>query len=200
MSTNPTSFRFPLNLQGKAHEDVVEAIQYHDDAITDLQQAIPKLKSQINGTIATAAAAGANVVGGASEAITQIIANFGFVNNQTGNVSYTTLQSDFGGLIVLDDPSPVAVSLSVLSSAPGIQLPWWAVFLNLGAGTTTLTPQSGTISYAGTLGAASMTIATGNFALVYFDGTDFWAALGISTGGGGGASNDFAQIFQLMGA
>lgn len=55
MSSNPVSFRFPLNVEGKAHADVVEAIQYHDDAITDLQSAIPSLKSQIAAISKTAA-------------------------------------------------------------------------------------------------------------------------------------------------
>jgi hypothetical protein len=48
MSTNPPSFRSPQrNLEGKAHEDVVKAISFHDNAINDLQQAIPILKAQI---------------------------------------------------------------------------------------------------------------------------------------------------------
>ena len=98
---------------------------------------------------------------------------------------------------MLDDASPVAVTLAVLASMPGIQLPWWAVFLNLGAGTVTLTPATGTISYAGNIGAGSMPIATGLFSLVYFDGADFWAAT--SSAGGGSSPGDFSQVFMLMG-
>ena len=40
----------------------------------------------------------------------------------------------------------------------------------------TFTPGSGTISYIGNLGAASMTLATGYLTMIVFDGTNFWAA------------------------
>jgi hypothetical protein len=89
--------------------------------------------------------------------------------------AYTTLQSDYGKFIILDDASAIAVSLSVGSSAPAITVPWYAVFLNFGAGTATLTPITGTISYQGNLAAASMPVAQGSAATVAYDGTDFWA-------------------------
>lgn len=169
MTVNPVSMRFPLNLQGKAHDDVVEAIQYHDDAITDLQAAIPALKGQI-GTAAPASTATTTNVTQASEEIIQAPQNSGFVNNQTGVTAYTTLQSDSGSLIVLNDASPIAVTLSVLASAPGIQLPWATRFFNNGSGTATLTPATGTIN-----GSASYSLTAGNSISVYCDGTNFWA-------------------------
>ena len=172
---NPVSMRFPLNLQGKAHDDVVEAIQYHDDAITDLQAAIPALKGQIGTAAPASSAATTTNVTQASEEIIQAPQNSGFVNNQTGVTAYTTLQSDSGNLILLNDASAIAVTLSTSLVAPGVQLPWSTTFLNLGAGTATLTPASGTISYAGNFGAASMPVASGAKVRVWYDGTNFYA-------------------------
>jgi hypothetical protein len=97
--------------------------------------------------------------------------------------AYTTLQSDYGKFIILDDASAIAVTLSVGSSAPAITVPWYAVFLNFGAGTATLTPIDGTISYQGNLAAASMPVAQGSAATVAYDGTDFWAELVPLVGG-----------------
>ncbi len=178
MSTNPVSMRLPLGIEGKAEPEVVETIQYHDDAITDLQEAIPDLKAQIDSLVTTAAAAtgSTSTTSGSSQSITNIINNIGFVNPQQGVTAYATLPSDEGALILLGDASPIAVTLSVTGSSPGILLPWYAYFLNLGAGAATLTPASGSISYPGNLGAASMPVVTGTMALVYFDGTNFWAS------------------------
>jgi hypothetical protein len=57
-----------------------------------------------------------------------------------------------------------------LSAGGGIQLPWFTIFNNLGTGTATLTPSSGTIN-----GGASLSLPGGTFTTVYFDGTDFTA-------------------------
>jgi hypothetical protein len=179
MSTNPVSMRFPLAVEGKAEPEIVEALQYHDDAITDLQQAIPDLKSQIDAVTATAsatAASSSSTTSSSSQNVTNIINNIGFVNPQQGVTSYSTVPSDEGALILLSDASPIAVTLTSAGSVPGIILPWYAYFLNLGTGTATLTPASGTISYPGNISATSMPVATGTFALVYFDGTNFWAS------------------------
>jgi hypothetical protein len=186
MSTNPPSFRLPINVRGLVPDQVAEAIETHDDAITDLQQAISPLATQItalkSGTSSSTGTGTTTVENVSTEQITNnFVNNIGFVNNQTGVTSYATQQSDLGKIVVLDDASAIAVALT---SAPVITLPWYANFLNLGSGTATLTPVSGMISYAGHIGAGSMPIATGQFAFVYFDGTNFWAVLGISSGGG----------------
>ena len=61
MSTNLPSMRFPLNVRGKVDDSVAEALEYHDDAITDLQQAIPELKSQIKSATASTTSTTENV-------------------------------------------------------------------------------------------------------------------------------------------
>jgi hypothetical protein len=179
MSTNPPSFRLPINVRGLVDDKVAEAIENHDDAITDLQQAISPLATQItalkSGTSSSTGTGTTTVENVSTEQITNnFVNNIGFVNNQTGVTSYATQQSDLGKIVVLDDASAIAVALT---SAPVITLPWYATFINLGAGTATLTPVSGTISYSGNLGAASLPLSTGQLAIVGFDGTNFWAAV-----------------------
>lgn len=177
MTSTPTSFRLPPNLNGKAEPEVVQAFIDHDYAINDLQQAIPSLKSQIDALSPSTAAASSNTenVTNISETIISGGSEVGFVNNQTGVTAYQTQQSDSGSLIVLNDASAIAVTLSVLASVPGIQLPWTSTILNLGAGTATLTPATGTISYAGNIAAASMPVASGVKVSIWFDGTNFYA-------------------------
>jgi len=88
-----------------------------------------------------------------------------YVNNQSGVTSYATVSGDDGALIVFSDASPVAVSLTT-------QTPPWSCFIaNQGAGTVTLTPNTGTIN-----GAATLTILSGYWALVAFDSVNWWAA------------------------
>jgi hypothetical protein len=201
MSTNPPSFRTGFDSQiadmPAHHQQVIHTIF---NALTDLYGAIPSLKSQITSNKTAIAAAAASInTSTSSETVIISTSNIGTVNNQTGVTSYTTLPSDYGTFIIFDDASPVAVTLSGLGSGSGISLPWYASFLNFGAGTVTLTPSSGTITYATTLGATSMPVAQGNSAIVVYDGTNYWAIIIYSTGGGT-SPTDFTQIFMLMGA
>lgn len=177
--SNPVSFRYPFAVEGKAEPEIVEMLQFHDDKLVSLSSANQTLAAKVAALSPSTAAASSTTenVTNISEEIIQAPQNVGFVNNQTGVTAYTTQQSDSSSLIVLDDASPVAVTLNAAASTPGITIPWSAAFLNLGAGTATLTPASGTISYAGHLSAASMLIAQGQFALVWFDGTNFEAFL-----------------------
>jgi hypothetical protein len=103
------------------------------------------------------------------------VPQLGFVNLQTGVTAYTVQQSDAGNEIVLNDASPIAVTIN-----PAVlQVPWFTEISNQGAGTATITPQSGTIN-----GGASLTLPGGSWAEVRFDGTNFWADSPGSTVGG----------------
>ena len=87
----------------------------------------------------------------------------GYVNNQTGSTAYTTQGSDTGSLILINDSSPVGVTLNSTVSNP------YFVFIdNTGTGTATLTPSSGTIN-----GNASMPLLPGYFTIAFFDGNNW---------------------------
>ena len=107
---------------------------------------------------------GASGGGGANQFLGQ-----GLINNQTGETSYATGPGDNGILLILDDASAVAVTLTTDAA------PFFLLITNLGTGTVTLTPSTGTISYAGNLGAASVTLLSGYSATVWCDSTNWWA-------------------------
>jgi len=95
----------------------------------------------------------------------------GAVNDQSGVTTYATQSGDYGALVILNDASAIAVSL------PPQTPPWFCFIANQGTGTATLTPITGTISYASNSGASSMPIAGGYSAIVAFDGTDWWGSV-----------------------
>lgn len=178
-TTNADSFYFSsAHVSGKCDPEVEQALREHDNNFMNLKQSISSLKSQLTtGTSTSSTSSTATTTSGTSTStstITEVASTvLGYANDQTGVTSYATLQADYGKLILLDAASAVAVSLTT----SGFTLPWYADFLNLGAGVATLTPSTGVISYSGHLGAASMPITQGYFATVVFDGTNFWAEL-----------------------
>jgi hypothetical protein len=93
-----------------------------------------------------------------------IAGTVGGVANHSGVTSLTTVAGEYGSLLVLNDASPVAVTLSTQSP------PWFCWFTNLGAGVATLTPAAGTID-----GAASIYLTQYESAIVAFDGTNWFA-------------------------
>jgi hypothetical protein len=147
------------------------------NSIVDAQNAVPILKAQIDAN-KSAVASVTNTVTNNSTAsetiIQQIVSAYGTVNNQSGNVAYSTTQSDASAFIILSDASPVAVSLT---AAPVITLPWACVLVNEGVGLVTATPASGTISYPNNIAAASIPVAQGQAAIICFDGTNFFSVI-----------------------
>lgn len=179
MSTSPTpSSRFPFEPHiadmPPQHQYVLKNLW---NAVFDAQNAIPILKSQIDSN-KSAVASVTNTVTNNSTAsetiIQQIVSAYGTVNNQSGNVAYSTTMADASAFIILSDASPVAVSLT---AAPVITLPWACVLVNEGVGLVTATPASGTISYSGNLAAASLPLPQYFAAFISFDGTNFWAVI-----------------------
>lgn len=167
MSSLVTSFRLPPNLEGKAEPEVVEAIGFHDDAITDLQNAIPSLKSQIDALKSSSSSSSTtqNVTNNTETTIINT-STIGMVNDQTGNTSYSTQQTDYGAFITLSDSSAIAI---MLTQGTAITVPWYVSFINLGTGTATLTPETGLIN-----GAASFALPGNNGVTVAYDGANFW--------------------------
>ena len=164
------SFRLPISIPDSVHPAVREALTTHDQGLVVLNQAIKALSAKVTaGTTSTSTTTTEQV---SSETVVESSSTAGGVNNQTGVTAYTTQSSDNGGLIVLNDASAIAVTLSV--TAGGISTPWYCRMMNTGSGTATLTPVSGTVNYGTTLAAASYSLTSGNSIWVYFDGTNFW--------------------------
>jgi hypothetical protein len=95
--------------------------------------------------------------GGSSEFLGQ-----GLVNDQTGATSYATHPGDNGILLILNDASPVAVTLTTDAA------PFYLIITNFGAGTATLTPSTGTIN-----GGASLPLLQNQTVLVSCDSTNW---------------------------
>ena len=169
MAVNPTNSRFPFEAQIQAmppeHRYVIRNLW---SAIADAQNAVPILKAQIDAHT-TSIAANTTSINNSTASQTVVPPSpqtIGFVNSQVGNTTYSTTQADYGAFILLNDASPIAVSLTV---APVIQLPWYATFINYsGAGTATLSPVSGTIN-----SGASYSLLPNSAVTVAFDGTNF---------------------------
>jgi hypothetical protein len=192
MTTTISRFPFEPHI-AKLEPQVQYVIRNLWNAVADVQGAVPILKSQIDGnkTSIAAATSSSSSSGGGSETVSigsagvssfnnltgavTYIPQLGFVNLQTGVTAYTVQQSDAGEEIVLNDASPIAVTIN-----PAVlQVPWFTEISNQGAGTATITPQSGTIN-----GGASLTLPGGSWVEVRFDGTNFWADSPGSTVGG----------------
>jgi len=112
--------------------------------------------------------------GGGGGGGTTIVSNVLIVDNQTGVTTYTTTSGDNGSLLVLNDASPVGVTLA--GSTP----PYGLFIVNQGTGLVTLTPAapptgSSTITYPGSPAAASMPLLSGYGAILGFDGSSWWA-------------------------
>jgi hypothetical protein len=181
MTVNLESFRYPFETEIANESDGAKAAHRNAyQGILDLNQAVASLKSQLTSatTTTTTSSTSTSTSTGTQTVVTNTATTtIGYVNDQTGVTAYTTLQSDYAKFIILDDASPIAITLSVASSSPAITLPWYVSFLNFGAGTATLTPIDGTISYRENLAAASMPVAQNCAATVVYDGTNFWADL-----------------------
>lgn len=168
MSANqPTSFRYPFNLAGKVHPEAEGAIRYAFSGLKDLNDAVRSLSNKINAIPATPAAAAATttIVAGGSSAFPNPSA--GAVNDQTNQTAYTIQQSDYGALILLNDASPITITLN-----SGVTTPFFTFIENLGSATANLIPDqaTATINNIGDLGLPSAMSA-----IVFFDGHNWWA-------------------------
>ncbi len=195
---NPPSFRLAFESQIATLSPEVQRVHRTTlNAITDLQSAIPELMKQLDtkvsksttstpttATGSNAPATKASVSAAISAAISGLTSTFrellpGGVNLQAGVTAYQTVQTDYGALLVFNDASPVALTMAVTASLPGITLPWYCAVLNEGAGTVTITPVSGQIN-----GGATVDVHTGELAFIFYDGTDFWAGVTAASGSG----------------
>lgn len=98
-------------------------------------------------------------------------------NAQTGT-TYTVLSTDRANYVSFSNASAIAVTLPQ-SGSTGFASNFVFVTCDIGAGTTTITPTTSTISFstgaAYTSGSATMTLTTGQCAWIYSDNTNYFA-------------------------
>ncbi len=102
----------------------------------------------------------------------------GSVNAQTGT-SYSIGTTDARALVTFSNGSAIAVTLpqATTGDVSNFGPHFWFTALNLGAGTVTVTPTTSTIN-----GAATLTLLTNQGAIIFSDGTNYFAPA--ITGGG----------------
>lgn len=165
MSSNPLtpSFRrVHLIPDEAAHPAVRQNLRDNDKSITDLNQAVISLKAQV--TAAAAAAAPAASENTTTETVSESWQYLGSVNNQLGESSYTTQQSDDGAKILCGDSTAVSVTLN-----PAVTLPWFAIIGNDSTSGVSLFPGSGAAL------SGIQVIDPGCFVFVHYDGGTFWS-------------------------
>ncbi len=96
------------------------------------------------------------------------------VNAQTGT-SYALAAADLGALVTFNNPAAVAAAVpapvagqAAIGATLGCYRGWFCFVKNLGLGTVTFTPASGTIN-----GNATETLAAGHFGLLISDGSKY---------------------------
>lgn len=107
--------------------------------------------------------------------ISSYVPNIGGRNAQTG-ASFSISAGQRGQITTSNNAGAVAVGLDSTVSND-----YFAFFENVGAGTATLTPTSGTID-----GAANLAVAQNQGVVLFFDGTNWTTERGMGSGGGGG--------------
>ena len=169
MSANqPTSFRYPFSLEEeKAHPNVIAAIRYAFSGLKDLNDANRALNTKVNSLTPAATT---------QSAVTTVVASGGGTSPVLGTVNlqpnltpgaYSTQSADFGGLILVQSSVPFALTLD-----SGLTVPYFTTVYNLGAGTIIATPSTGMVN-----NVASLNLATDQFAIIFWDGANWWAVI-----------------------
>lgn len=164
MPNLPTSFRLPFHLSEDVHPEVRAALRWLHNSTKDLNDAVVAIKPQLGAAAAAPVAIAAPIAQVATAPSASIPNSIGTVNQQSGTF-YPLRGTDFGALVVLGNALPVAVSLDNTL----VVTPFYTVIENLGPSVATLTPATATIN-----GVASVPIASGGLALVFFDGISWW--------------------------
>ena len=152
--------------------DIYQAFTAQHAQISSIQSSIASKTSSSSSAASTGVSASQAASQAANIATQTIQSTFGTPNNQTGT-SYTPLNSDYAGIITLDNASPVAVSLT--NNGTGILEQFFTFVQNNGAGTATLTP----VSPATINGATSISLVQNQGAIIFFDGTEWFAVTSI---------------------
>lgn len=165
---NPPNVRYPFTLPEDLDPEVRRAIEFTFNGLTVHEQAFAALKPQLDSTASVANKAASTVVEGVTSFNSETGAvvffpNLGTVNDQLGNSSYLTQDSDNGAKIIVGDSTPVTVNLNNL-----VTTPWFTIIDNDSGTIASLVPAVGS-SIVG-----DSTIQPFCFGVVFFDGTTFW--------------------------
>jgi len=125
------------------------------------------------------------------------------INPQTGT-TYTYVASDRASHVTFSNAGAIAVTLPQAGTT-GFGNNFITSSCDIGAGTTTITPTTSTISYTNgttyTSAASTLPLTTGQCATIYTDNTNYFAILySGSTGSGTVASGTSGQIAVYTGA
>ncbi len=159
---NPISFRVPT-FDLTSHDGLDAAHRYVVSGIVDLNQAIVQLKGQIDTNHESVTNTILSSGGGGISPAPPTIGTLGVVNDQLGAASYTTLQSDNGKKLIVGDSAPVTINLS-----NAVTVPWFVIIDNDSSAVANLTPVGGSVF-------GQSFISGGCFAIVAFDGANFWS-------------------------
>lgn len=140
----------------------------------DHDQAITTLKQQLDEAVATKSINTTTTI--TKEVLTTQFPGLGSYNDQTGVTAYTIQSSDNGILLIVNDASPVTVSLN-----PAITNPFFFFITNYGTAPATLLPTSPTLINGG----ASFDVVENFLCMVIFDGTNWRTSNPVGITGGG---------------
>lgn len=173
MSTlNPIQMRYPFEAQlADQPQGIRDAHRYAFYGLVDMQKAVSSLKGQITSLQKASASSSTSSSNTASIVTESGFPGLGTVNDQTGNTAYVVQDGDNGILLVLSDSATTDVTLN-----NAVTTPWLMFFANTGSGEVVFTPLSGTITSSQGAGASSLTVPSGQWGLIVFDGTNWWAA------------------------
>lgn len=174
MSSLPPSFRLPFTFSEAVPEEIKNACRLLFQGLLNHDQAIVGLKGQGVGpttpvTTVTPMVSG----GGGGSSAPSTIGTVNLQPNPPASTAYTTAQSDFGGLIVVNSAVAFAYTLD-----SGLTTPFYVCVFNIGAGAVTATPSVGNVN-----SGASVRLLKNEFAIFFYDEANWWALITVSTVG-----------------
>ena len=166
MANQPTSFRYPFaGLREKIDPQAALAIETTYKGLKDINDAIAALVPKVNANTSAVQQINSNLSTTINTSTGSSSPVVGGVNDQTGITDYVLQQSDFGGLVILNDANPIIVELN-----SGISSPFYAVLENMGPSLVTLVPPLGILVN----NQSSWTLPFSQSLIVFYDGINWW--------------------------
>lgn len=128
-ANQPSSFRFPFQIDKSVHPTVHTAVRYVFNGILDAQNAITSLNTKLGDAVTSLTN---QIKAAATTPAPTPGAPVGGVNDVTGATAYTTRASDHQGLVVANGGTVTLNS--------GVPKPYVTRIVNTGGSATTVTP------------------------------------------------------------